>query len=730
MLRMKNLWIKSWVIVLGMTVPVLAFRIDLNADNDRKDQLSPGWTNWRVPDSVSQAELDVDSVHVTLQAIQGTLTTVMWKAGYDTRATVTSDGVMASRIQIILQGLPPGRHSLVTYHNLTDDKVTPAPIHIQVQTSETLVTPTVRVSDSFDAATGYVTFQADEGKQVTIQLTSESGQVVLNGLELDVSDPSQKATRPFPRDRDEHTPENPVLTWQAPRQGASSYRVYLGTDPDRLMQVAETSQPQYQTQGLSVAVAAYYWRVDTLKNDGTVIPGDTWRFRIRRLAFPGAEGYGRFAIGGRGGKVYNVTSLDDSGPGTLREAVEAEGPRTVVFRVGGTIQLKSKLVIRNPYITIAGQTAPGDGIAVRGYTFGNYGTHDSIIRYMRIRVGDESGQTMDGTGFASTDHSIMDHCSVSWSIDEAVSSRGAANITFQKSIVTEALNIAGHAKYAEGKGHSFAGSISGEIGSFHHNLVTHCAGRNWSLAGGLDRAGKIAGSLDIRNNVIYNWQHRTTDGGVKRMNFVNNLYIPGPATRVFHIVMPENFWPNDPQIYYIEGNAMEGKKEYLPDNWNSAAINFSRVPAGTREKLRSAVELFPSYVTTTPTDKLLETVLADVGANIPRHDAVDLRAIHDVTHRTHTFIGSRGNTPGIIDSQKDVGGWPELKNGPAPSDHDMDGIPDWFEQQLGTDPNNPADQAEYREDGYTNLEHYLNWIVENGSIYPQKGNSSATKNNH
>lgn len=727
---MTVLWIKPVIIVLLMTAPVWAFRVDLNADNDRKDQLSPGWTNWRVPDSVSEAHLDVDSVRLTLQSDQGTLTTVMWKAGYDTSATVTSDGVMASGLKIIFHGLSPGQHSLVTYHNLTDDKIRPDPIQIRVQSSQIVVTPTIRVSEQFDAATGYVTFQAEQGKDVVIELMSAlGGRVILNGLELDVSNPSEKATRPFPHDQDEHAPENPLLSWQAPSHGGASYRVYLGTHPEQLTQVAETSQTQYQTSGLSVAIPTYYWRVDTLKSDGTVVPGDLWHFRIRRLAFPGAEGYGRFAIGGRGGKVYNVTSLEDSGPGTLREAVEAEGPRTVVFRVGGTIQLKSKLVIRNPYITIAGQTAPGDGIAVRGYTFGNYGTHDSIIRYMRIRVGDESGQTMDGTGFASTDHSIMDHCSVSWSIDEAVSSRGAANITFQKSIITEALNIAGHAKYGAGKGHSFAGSISGEIGSFHHNLVAHCAGRNWSLAGGLDRSGKIAGSLDIRNNVIYNWQHRTTDGGVKRMNFVNNLYIPGPATRVFHIVMPENFWPNDPQLYYIEGNAMEGKKEYLPDNWNSGAINFSKVPEGTKEKLRSPVELFPSYVTTTPTDRLLETVLADVGANIPHHDEVDLRAIHDVTHRSHTFSGSRGNTPGIVDSQKDVGGWPELKNGPAPSDQDMDGIPDWFEQRLGTDPQNPADQAEYREDGYTNLEHYLNWIVENGSIYFQQDNSPTNRDN-
>jgi hypothetical protein len=697
----------------------LAFQVDLNADNDRKDQLSDGWSNWRVPSETSTATETFDNVTVTLRSTTGELASAMWKNGYDTNATVPSDGVTAKGIEIVLSGLTPGRHSLVTYHNHTDDKAAVAPIHVRVQDSKATVTPTMRVTDHYDAATAYVAFDAREGEDVVITLSSDSGNVVLNGMQLDVSDPAKKPSRPSPATLDEHAPENPLLTWHAPND-AASYIVHFGTDPADLDKVAETTEPKHQTANLSVAVPAYYWRVDTVAKDGSVTTGDVWNFRVRRLAFPGAEGYGRFAIGGRGGKVYNVTSLDDSGPGTLREAVEAEGPRTVVFRVGGTIKLSSKLVVRNPYITIAGQTAPGDGIAVRGYTFGNYGTHDSIIRYMRIRVGDESGTTMDGTGFASTDHSIMDHCSVAWSIDEGVSSRGAKNITFQRSIVTEALNIANHAKYQAGKGHSFAGSISGEIGSFHHNLVTHCAGRNWSLAGGLDRGGKIAGALDIRNNVVYNWQNRTTDGGVKRLNFVNNLYIPGPATRVFHIVKPEHFWDHDPQLYHIAGNAMEGKPEYTADNWNTGAMDFSKVPDGTKKKLRAPKELFPSYITMHGTDELLDNVLADVGANIPRHDSVDERALRDVRNRTTTHTGSRGNTPGIIDSQSDAGGYPELKTGEAPADADLDGMPDWFELKHGLNPNDAADQAIYRNDGYTNLEHYLNWIVENGSIHPDK----------
>src|SRR5580765_8356445 len=272
-----------------------------------------------------------------------------------------------------------------------------------------------------------------------------------------------------------------------------------------------------------------------------------------QLAFPGAEGYGRFAKGGRGGKVYEVTTLEDylsdkdpakSEPvihGSLREAVEADGPRTIVFRVGGTIQLKDKLVIHNPYCTVAGQTAPGDGICIRGATFGFYGTHDGIIRYVRVRVGDESGKTYDGMGFASSDNCIIDHCSISWTIDEAVSSRGAKNITFQRNIIAEPLNMSVHSHYVgTGKGHSFAGSISGDIGSFHHNLLANAAGRNWSLAGGLTKGGKFAGYLDLRNNVVWNWDNRTNDGGVRRLNLVGNYYIPGPATHVFHLLIAKH----------------------------------------------------------------------------------------------------------------------------------------------------------------------------------------------
>ena len=266
-----------------------------------------------------------------------------------------------------------------------------------------------------------------------------------------------------------------------------------------------------------ITFATYYWRVDEVHADAPddVTKGDVWRFRVRHLAFPGAEGYGRFARGGRGGRVIKVTNLNDSGPGSLRAAVEAEGPRTVVFDVSRPDHLQNRT--GHPQ-SVPHHRRPDRArqrhLHLATTTSACCGTHDVIVRYIRVRPGDIAGLTLDGMGMASTDHSIIDHCSISWTHDEAFSSRGAKNITLQRTLISEALNIAGHKKYEKGKQHGYAASIGGDIGSFHHNLLAHCAGRNWSLAGGLDKAGRHTGRLDIRNNVVYNWGHRTTDGGV------------------------------------------------------------------------------------------------------------------------------------------------------------------------------------------------------------------------
>ncbi len=458
----------------------------------------------------------------------------------------------------------------------------------------------------------------------------------------------------------------------------------------------------------------YAWRVDSVDAKGKVTRGDVWHFRVRHLAFPTAEGYGRFAIGGRGGRVMHVTNLNDSGPGSLREAVEATGPRTVVFDVSGLISLKSKLVFRgeNEFLTIAGQTAPGKGICIRNYTFGGLGGRDTILRFIRLRLGNLTGETMDGMGLASCDHCIIDHCSISWTIDEAFSSRGAKNITFQRNLISEALNIAGHTKYGSGSAHGFAGSIGGNVGSFHHSLLAHNAGRNWSLAGATDQANRHAGRLDIRNMVVYNWKHRTTDGGAREVNFVNNYYKPGPASKIKTYLNPQFENPAfGPQQYYVEGNIMEG---VAGPEGPTGTFKGMKVRGQQDAPVTVPEPFFEHYVKTHTAKEAFENVLADVGCNVPMLDDHDKRVIEETRAGTTTYKGSKSGLPGLPDSQEDVGGWedyPEIHR-PANWDTDGDGMPNKWETEKGLNPDDAADGAlDPDGDGYTNLEDYLNWLA-------------------
>lgn len=380
----------------------------------------------------------------------------------------------------------------------------------------------------------------------------------------------------------------------------------------------------------------------------------------RTLAFPGAEGYGRFALGGRGGRVIAVTNLHDSGPGSLRAAVEATGPRTVVFEVSGLIRLESKLVVReaNSFLTIAGQTAPGLGICISNYNLGMLGAHDVIIRYIRVRPGNTSGTTLDGMGLASADNAIIDHCSISWTLDEAFSSRGAKNITLQRTLISEALNAAGHKKYPPGTEHGYAASIGGDVGSFHHNLLAHCAGRNWSLAGGLDKTKghTYAGRLDIRNNVVYNWKSRTTDGGAHEVNFVNNYYKPGPASKYFVALKAQYGGFPGSQRYYVAGNVMPG--HFGADDQEMARTATTERGGKLPTDYSPWVDapFFESHVRTQTAEDAYADVLANVGCNFPALDPHDQRILAEVRAGTTTYRGSTTGLPGLPDSQADVGG--------------------------------------------------------------------------
>jgi len=437
----------------------------------------------------------------------------------------------------------------------------------------------------------------------------------------------------------------------------------------------------------------------------------------RQLAFPTAEGYGRFAQGGRGGRVIAVTNLNDSGPGSLRAAVEAEGPRTVVFEVSGRIILQSRLIIRGAHsqLTIAGQTAPGLGICVSNFNLGMLGARDVIIRYVRVRPGNTSGTTLDGMGMASADNCIIDHCSISWTLDESFSSRGAHNITLQRTLISEALNAAGHKKYPPGTEHGYAASIGGDVGSFHHNLLAHCAGRNWSLAGGLNKPDHTyAGRLDIRNNVVYNWKHRTTDGGAHEVNFVNNFYQPGPATKFFFALNAQYGGFPGTQQYYVAGNVMPG---YFGVDEQERGRTASTERGGRLpETYRSWVDapFFESFVRTQTAEEAYANVLANVGCNFPALDPHDQRIIAETRAGTTTFKGSVTGLPGLPDSQDDVGGWDDYPEVHRPSDWDTDrdGMPDTWERAHGLNPADAADGARDRNhDGYTNLEDYLNSLV-------------------
>jgi len=388
----------------------------------------------------------------------------------------------------------------------------------------------------------------------------------------------------------------------------------------------------------------------------------------------------------------------------------------VVFDVSGLITLESKLIIRKEYsnLTVAGQTAPGKGICLRKFNFGMLGAEDVIVRYIRVRPGNISGTTLDGMGMASSQNCIIDHCSISWTLDEAFSSRGARNITLQRTLISEALNAAGHRKYPPGTEHGYAASIGGDIGSFHHNLLAHCAGRNWSLAGGLVKStNEYAGRLDIRNNVVFNWKNRTTDGGAHEVNFVNNYYKPGPATKLFTVLNPQ--YANFPgsQRYFMSGNVMPG---YFGPGEQEKGRRAGTEKGGQLPDYSpwAAAEFFPSLVKTQSAEEALESVLADVGCSLPALDQHDRRIVEEVRRGEARYRGSKTALPGLPDSQEDVGGWedyPEMHR-EAGWDEDGDGMPGAWELRYGLNPKDPADgNKDLNGDGYTNLEKYLNELT-------------------
>lgn len=459
-------------------------------------------------------------------------------------------------------------------------------------------------------------------------------------------------------------------------------------------------------------------------------------------AFPGAEGFGRYVTGGRGGEVYHVTSLaDDGSEGTLRWALGKSGAKTIVFDVSGTIHLQSSLDISVGNVTIAGQTAPGDGICVADYPVA-IKANNVIVRYMRFRLGNKNvlANGADGwDGFGGFDHQdwMIDHCSVSWSIDECLSVLGNKNTTVQWCLVAQSLVNSGHSKGS----HGYGGNWGGSGASFHHNLIAHHGSRTPRL--GPRPKTQLDERMDMRNNVIYNFGGNGCYGGEgMTVNIVNNYYKPGPGTptdkkgyRIAGIGIRTQSYVNTypayaPALhlwgkYYVAGNYNSKYTSVNNDNWTYGIINQINAndcdgtfTAETKDTIKLTEPMDFVATTTHTAADAYDRVLDYAGASLSR-DSFDALMVSDARNGVASYTGN-GLSKGFVNSQddnrpadapEDWSAWPTLVSGSAPTDTDGDGMPDEWESANGLDANGPADGKTIGADGYTNLEHYLNSLV-------------------
>jgi hypothetical protein len=439
------------------------------------------------------------------------------------------------------------------------------------------------------------------------------------------------------------------------------------------------------------------------------------------FAFPGAEGFGKEVTGGRGGRVIKVNNLNDFGPGSFRQAVMAAGPRIVVFEVSGIIELSGRITITNGDLTIAGQTAPGDGITIANQEV-NISADNVILRFMRFRMGDRLKAEADALGGRFQTGIIIDHCSMSWSTDECVSFYQNTDFTLQWCYITESLRNASHDKGAHGYGAIWGGKRA----SFHHNLIAHHDSRNPRFGEFEGDAFALTNLVDFRNNVIYNWGGNSAygaEGG--NLNMINNYYKPGPASKNRERIMSIDKYLRDENratyniwgTYYIDGNYVDGSPRATDDNWTFGVYNqfngkYGTVSEADKQAMRLAEPLpVNENVTTHSAYHAFDLVLEFGGASFVR-DVIDTRIAGEVRNGTYTHEGSKGSTNGIIDSQEDVGGWPEHHQGEVPVDTSGDGMPDAWKTAHGLDPEKDEAAGHDLSTGYTNIEVYINGLVQ------------------
>ena len=455
------------------------------------------------------------------------------------------------------------------------------------------------------------------------------------------------------------------------------------------------------------------------------------------IAFPGAEGAGRFTTGGRGTAavpttVLEVTNLlDDGQPGSLRYALQLSADkapaRTVVFRVSGTIHLSSPLTISKSNTTVAGQTAPGDGICLADYPV-SVKANNVIVRFVRFRMGDKNQNKgfVDGAGgddaFGGTrnNHLVVDHCSMSWSTDEALSVYEGDSTTLQWNLIAEPLNYSYHYEAGDKdfEHHGFGGIWGGQHASFHHNLFAHCNNRTPRFNG--SRYTHPAGfeNCDFTNNVIYDWGSNNVyagEGG--NYNIVNNYYKPGPSTNPNTRAQLLNPYKIDKEKgrlpygkFFVAGNYVAGAPAVTAHNWRGVAMNGGTAADTAQAKVEKAFALGGKMVIQSAT-AAYETVLQGAGAIRPVRDTLDQRIVREVRTGTGTLIDVQGHYPHGTPYSVSQRAWPVLKSAPAPADADHDGMPDAWEKAHGLNPQNAADRALRAANGYTNLENYLNSLV-------------------